>query len=336
MPNSTLIATANTLAEMAKRQGGNVEDILIVWHGGEPLMLPPDYFYEAGKVLDEILPGHKETIQTSMIPYSNKFNNLIQDRFGGHIGTSIDFSQRKIGDSSNRYLDALMKKINLARSNGFSVTPGMVPTKLEIGRESEIVDWFYANEFPEINIDRYNSYKGDINEFLHRPNNAEHSQFLIAIYEAMAKYVVSHKNPPVFRQIIDGIKGVLKGYPGDRWGGSCQKDFLVVEPNGNTNNCPDKSTREPSFGNVSISVDDVLKSPARKKWIKTHTFEHMNRHCPTCEYNSWCGSGCPITPNTPESEGDCSGYKTFLNHIKKRYNDPVHRDVMLTLIEKYG
>jgi radical SAM protein with 4Fe4S-binding SPASM domain len=332
MSDATLIDAANTLKEMAKRQGRGSADILIVWHGGEPLMLPPDFYFKAGEILDEIIPGHMETIQTSMIPYNKKYDNLVRNRFAGQIGTSIDFSQRKIQSSSERYLDVLMKRIEHARNQGFIVIPGMVPTKAELGNAKYIVDWFSANGFAEINIDRYNSYKGDINEFVNRPSNKEHASFLVAIYEEMASLYFSGKPFPVFNQIVDGVNGVLRGNPGDRWGGSCQRDFLVVEPDGETNNCPDKSTREPSFGNVSVSVDDVLKSSRRKKAIKHQTFEHMNAFCPTCEFNSWCGSGCPITPNAIESEGDCSGYKSFLLHIKEKAIDSKHKAFMLHLL----
>lgn len=318
MTEETLRNTALSLKNMTEKRRGSTREVSILWHGGEPLMLSPDYFFKSGELLDEILPGHEENIQTSLIPYSKKFERLVIERFGGGLGTSVDFSQRKINSSSDRYLDVFLRKANMARDAGIFVAPGMVPTRAEIGNESFIVNWFMENEFTDINIDRYNSFNGDLNEFLDKPKNSEHSEFLINLYEELVSRVLDGESPPSFKQVGLAIRGVLHGYPGDRWGTTCQSDFIVVEPDGSTNSCPDRSSREESFGSVNISVDSFLSSAERKKWIKTQKFGHMNHDCPTCEYSSWCKSGCPVAVNDIEKEGDCSGYKLFLTHVSQR------------------
>lgn len=313
MAPETIEQTASFLAEMQVM--GRHDSTMVIWHGGEPLVVSPDWYFRAGEILDRVLPGHRETMQTSLIPFREEFVELVRARFNSFLGASVDFSQRRLNGSVSAYHDLFMKKVDLARENGITVAPGVVPSTADVGREAEIVDWFVDRDFNSFNIDRYNAYEA---HFPDRPTNRQHAQFLIGLLDALLVRMDEAGSAPWVGAIRGGISGVLHGVGGDRWGGSCMSDFVVVEPDGSLNNCPDKSSIEAPFANASDGYRHFAGSKARRNWIQHQAMGHQNSHCKGCEFFHFCKSGCPITPNAPEAEGgECSGYHSFLTHVRK-------------------
>lgn len=313
MTDAVLIETARFINDMKKR--GRHDGAHILWHGGEPLTLPPDWFYRAGALLDEEIPDHTESMQTSLIPLRREHLPLFKDRLDSFVGSSVDFSQRKIKGSVEAYHALWMDKVDMARDAGIRVVAGVVPTRGELGREDAIVEWFMSRGFDAFNIDRYNAYGTN---FPDRPSNLEHSYFLMGLFDALMDVMERRGRAPLVGAIRAAITGILHGVGGDRWGGTCQSDFIVVEPDGSLNTCPDKAPFETGFGTVSDGFDEFAKSRFRRKWIRHQNLDHKKSHCFGCENQHFCQSGCPITPNGAEDgEDECSGYRTMLAHVRR-------------------
>lgn len=309
MDDRTLNNAIQTVRDMVDRQ--RAPSAIIIWHGGEPMALPPAYMVEACTRVREAMPMAIQSIQTSLVPYRAEWGAIAQEYFGGHIGSSIDFSQRKIRGDVQRYHDMWLEKVAAARADGCHVVPGMVPSMGEIGRGAEIADWMLENGFQEWNIDRYNSFGWDDPM---RPNNRDHSGFLTEVFDRIMDHARTGRFVRV-NTVLAALGGVLHNAPGDRWGGSCSRDFIVVNPDGSTSACPDKVSFE-SFSNINDGFDAFEASEARKAWIRLHLIGHRNEHCARCPFNTFCRSGCPLTPNAPESEGECSGYHRHLSHVR--------------------
>jgi radical SAM protein with 4Fe4S-binding SPASM domain len=306
-----LVAFLRDMATYGRHQGTHV-----LWHGGEPLTLPPEFFFEAGAILDEGLPGHTESLQTSLIPLRPDHIPVLQQRCGHHVGTSIDFSQRRIKGSVESYHDLWMKKVDLARQNSILVIPGVVPTVGEIGREAEMVRFFVERGFDFFNIDRYNAYG---TSFPDRPSNHQHAHFLCGLYDALMAELERSGRAPLVGAMRGVLAGILEGLGGDRWGTTCQSNFVVVEPDGSLNTCTDKAGVEESYGNVADGFRAFATNKFRRKWIRHQAMTHRQDFCLTCENASWCKSACPITPNgAPDGEDECSGYKSFISHVRTR------------------
>lgn len=330
MSLATIEQSAAFLADMQLK--ARHESTHVIWHGGEPLVLPPEFYYAAGAVLDRVLPGHTESMQTSLIPLRPEFIGLIKDRFDSFVGSSIDFGQRQIKGSVDAYHQLFMKKVDLARDNGILVIPGVVPSSLDVGREREMVDWFVDRGFPAFNIDRYNAYEA---VFPDRPSNKQHAQFLIGLADALFDRMQTDQEAPIVGAIKAGITGILYGVGGDRWGGTCMSDFVVIEPDGSLNNCPDKSSVEEPFGNVAGGYLAFSGSKLRRKWVRHQNFDHKKSHCHGCENQHFCQSGCPITPNGFEDgEDECSGYHSFLSHLRRVAKRDGGRDVMVAYLNQ--
>jgi radical SAM protein with 4Fe4S-binding SPASM domain len=330
MNGDLVLETARFLKDMAER--GRHRGAHILWHGGEPLTISADWYYEAGEILDRELPGHTESMQTSLIPLRSEHVELFARRHDGFVGSSVDFSQRMIQGSVEAYHTLWMKKVDMARAGGVTVIPGVVPTTRELGREADIVKWFVDRGFEAFNIDRYNAYGTYFDD---RPSNLQHAKFLTGLFAALMAEMERSGSAPIVGTARGALTGVMFDVGGDRWGGSCQNDFVVVEPDGSLNTCPDKASFEESYGNVLDGFEAFLKSRFRRKWIRHQSVTHKKDYCMSCENSSFCGSGCPITPNGPsEGEDECSGYKTHLTFVRSWLEVPGNRDVAMAYLRQ--
>jgi sulfatase maturation enzyme AslB (radical SAM superfamily) len=92
MSEETLQESLKTVEKMVASQ--NAPGALIIWHGGEPLALPQDYFHHICAAARAHLPGAIQSVQTSLIPYKHSWAPLIAEYLDHQIGTSVDFSQQ--------------------------------------------------------------------------------------------------------------------------------------------------------------------------------------------------------------------------------------------------
>jgi radical SAM protein with 4Fe4S-binding SPASM domain len=297
---------------------GKHDGLFLIWHGGEPLTLPINYFEMAGKIIDEYFPGQQliEAVQTSLIPYRREHAKIVKERWRGEIGSSIDFNTRQVKGSVEEYQKLWMMKVEMARSDDILVIPGMVPTKKDCANAKGIYKWFMDRDFWIWSIDRYTSVGQVLPEM---STNREHAQFLIDLFDETIKSIREQGKAPYIKAVVAGVSGVLYDTPGDRWGGTCQSDFIVINPDGRLNNCPDKDSFEESYGNINTGFSSFEASPLRKKWIRIQQAGHRIDECYNCENASWCKSGCPITGNACTINGvvdECSGYKSFITHVR--------------------
>lgn len=316
MDDETLHKVMGFLSDMKK--AGKHDAIFLLWHGGEPLTLSPKYFENAGKIIDSYFAEGEiiEAVQTSLIPYTSSLKNIVKNRWNSGIGSSIDFSARLLRGSAQEYQNLWMKKVELAREDGLYVIPSMTPNKADCYKSSEIYDWFRARDFWSIGLDRYSNVAGDLPDF---STNAEHSMFLRGLFDKAWEDYQKTGYCISVRTLIAAIGGILYQQPGDRWGGKCQSDFVVINPNGSLNNCPDKDSFEESYGNLHQGFKSFQSSPLRKKWIRIQSVGHRIDECYNCENASWCKSGCPITGNACTVNGvqdECSGFKSLIDYIR--------------------
>jgi radical SAM protein with 4Fe4S-binding SPASM domain len=297
---------------------GKHNQVFLIWHGGEPLTLPISYFEMAGKIISEYFKPEEiiEAVQTSLIPYRKEHASVVKARWRSEIGSSIDFNSRLIKGSVEEYQKLWMKKVDMAREDDILVIPGMVPSKRDCYNVKEIYNWFVDRDFWLWGIDRYTNISGDLPDI---STNREHAQFLIELFDLTINSIRNTGKAPFVKAVAAAIGGVLYDSPGDRWGGTCQSDFVVINPDGKLNNCPDKDSFEESYGNILTGYKSFEGSPLRKKWIRIQQSGHRIDECYECENASWCKSGCPITGNActiNDKVDECSGYKSFITHVR--------------------
>ncbi|PSV01173.1 SPASM domain-containing protein [Photobacterium kishitanii] len=317
MSNDVFINAIDEIIDVAKCSGD--DSISIIWHGGEPLTVPADKYEECSKYIIEKFNALKFNVsfsmQSSLIPYkeSSKFVDYVKTYMGGNIGISVDFSSRQFNGSSEKYLKTLLKRIKACRSDGITPHPNFVVARPELKKADDILKWFSENGFLRVNLGRFNSYQNHTGNKL-RPTNREHSLFLISLFEKSYERYLRNEVVPRVDMIHSGILVMQgKGW-GGTWKTQCQTTNYVVNPDGKTSNCPDRiSDDNESFSDDSTFVNSRFKN----EMIIDYFTNRECLNCSSCKYYDVCATGCPIESNNLLQEGDCSGFKVFLDYLEK-------------------
>lgn len=312
MDDSVFAKALEDIYSLVQLNGSNAVDV--VWHGGEPLQ------FDKGVVVKRVVQANNfffsrgvscsHSIQTSLINFDSEWGHIINRYFSSVVGVSVDPSSRSISGSSERYQTVLEKRIRHAQSMGITVIANICPTVSDIGNEGALLDWFERNNIAAFGIDRYNDFANTGDSA--RPSNLQHSMFLSNLLDASLFRIKNGLRVSSCGTLRAGIDGVLSGSSGDRWGTTCLEDFIVIDKDGKTNTCPDKISYEETYSKDGL----FSESKTRMSVVVDFKMNHPKDHCYACEYFTWCGSGCPITINQWSTEGDCSGYKSFLKHIE--------------------
>lgn len=315
---------AQQIVELAKHNQTN--KVMLLLHGGEPMSLDPAVVERKMWIIKNTLKEanllYRETVQSSILTINDQWIEMAHKYWDSFIGFSIDFTSRTIRGSADTYIQLLEKRLDYCKKNKITLGATYVPSKKEIGREREIIQWFAKNEIGEVTTDRYSDFGSkDPN----KPSNREFSEYLINFTSEIINRLKCGEFVSSFSIIKSAIRGVQFGVSGERWGTTCSKSYIVVGQNGKTNNCPDKISYEKSYS----QKDTFVLSEDRMNSILTYQLNHDNLYCNTCEYNVWCKTGCPIMSNNIIEEGDCSGYKLFLNYIKEQLQDKEVRKLLL-------
>lgn len=303
------------IRELCNTQGE--KDVLLLWHGGEPLQFDKKSFVQRLTQAENFFFSNGISVshgmQTALINFDAEWGEIIKRYFNSSVGVSIDPSSRSLNGDVARYERALEKRIRNAQAMGISISANVCPSKQDIGKEKALLDWLVQHNVSSFAIDRYNSF-GE-HEDVNRPTNQEHSAFLRNLLDESIQRIKNKDKVPVCSTLLAGIDGVLNDKSGDRWGVTCLEDYIVINPDGTTNTCPDKISAEETY----TDSNGFANSEKRIRVITDHKISHPKDHCYACEFFHWCRSGCPITMNSWEKEGECSGYKVFLKHIQRLY-----------------
>lgn len=314
MTEETLTASLELVQDLALREGH--DQVAILYHGGEPLSMSPEaLFWYSDRVRQGLARFQiQETVQTSLLPLRNGHLDFIKERCESFVGSSIDFTGRTIKGSNESYVSLWLKKVHLAREHGITVGPIMVPTTNETADPSRVYDWFKTHGFSYFSIERYNAYGAGVD----RPDNRQHSRFLQGLFDLAMQDIAAGRPFVANNAVAASIGGVLHGQPGERWGGRCQRDFLVINPDGSLNTCPDRIEYEKGkWPKAQDGIDAFQDSAIRRDWIAVQMIGHVANHCKGCPFRSFCRSGCPITEHQVHTgTGECAGYRSHLHHVE--------------------
>src|SRR5829696_216846 len=72
-----------------------ISALTLHWQGGEIMTMPPEWFESANELISRMGRARgkyiRHGLQTNMIGYAPRWNNIIKEMFGGSVGTSMDY-----------------------------------------------------------------------------------------------------------------------------------------------------------------------------------------------------------------------------------------------------
>jgi uncharacterized protein len=289
-------------------EDANIRALTIHWQGGEIMTMPPLWFAEAYDLIRNAAEARGKFVdhglQSNMIGYHPRWNDIIARMFGNSVGTSMDFPNlhRKLfSGSASDYTRIWKYNVQAALAAGIDIAVIAVPNQstLDVGAEkffSYFVDEVGVNSF-QVNTPFPGGEQNETKRSLGL-DTGRLAQFFVDLTDiwlerGYGKSIAVGPIDELVKKFTDG-SGCLPCI----WQANCADEFISIDARGYVAQCDCWVTSYPEyfFGNIfqSESLGVMLKeSSARKKFLERPA-AIIPEDCIECDYLSLCHGGCPV------------------------------------------
>jgi len=268
----------------------------LIWHGGEPMLLGAQFYRDALDYARKSLPGIRFSIQSNMLSYNQRWNDVFRDVFDGSLSTSWDPDElcRTVKGSKELYSRLYHAKMEKILSDGWR--PKVISTFSEetMHLAHEVYDRAISSASKGHVYDFRLNYRypaGRASEEGPSILPATFAKVLIEVYDRWINDTPDFLITPL-DQMFKKVTGVeIARCP---WAKGCTGKIIGLEPNLDVYNCgefADLGEPEFRFGNLlEDGIDACLSSTAARK-LSRRQFDHP-ASCKTCVHFDECEAGC--------------------------------------------
>ncbi len=304
---------------------GVTTNVLLQWHGGEPLLIDPSRCkrliigLNANKQGINFLHG----VQTNLVVLRN-FSKKKRDEWyqvlstyfeSDLIGVSWDVDIRGVNLAKGcfySYFEQEIKRFRKSRYfvNGFEPTLTITAAKpfLDIAKtfktSTEFFKWLERISLNKIHIEKLTP-TGDAvknwNEI--GVSHLEYSKAMGKFYLAYRRYKALHPESKLAISPFCDLEDAIKTGEQDNVcaSGACQTSMFTFSKKGMIKTC------------TAIAEHSETQLENYQNKVKASCFE--------CEFNPICNGGCPAHGNVIDASGECSGAYQLLQTIKQTNNN---------------
>jgi len=268
----------------------------LIWHGGEPMLLGPDFYCHAYEYARACHPGIRFSMQSNMLGYNKRWKEVFRDVFHGSLSTSWDPEEicRTVKGSKELYSRLYHSRMAQILEDGWR--PKVISTFSEetIHLAHEVYDRAIASASKGQVYDIRLNYRypaGRASEEGPAILPETYARVLLEIYDRWIS------DAPDF--LVTPLDQMFKKVTGDElgrcpWAKGCTGKIIGLEPNFDIYNCgefADLAREEFCFGNLlTDGIDACLSSPAARM-LAMRQYKHPDS-CKVCIHFSECEAGC--------------------------------------------
>jgi uncharacterized protein len=315
-------ATVRTLFEKVFASGLAADELSVIWHAGEPLVMPVSFYDEAFAMIEALRPATirvQHSIQTNGILINEAWCELFHKWHVG-VGVSIDGPRRfndlnRLNRKGRSTFDGTLAGIRLLRARRVPFHVISVLTAASLEAPQEMLEFYLDEGIADVCFNVEESEGSHVSGlFASREPRARFRDFLTRFWQ------LARANGAVrFIREVDGmLPRVFR--PGDGTMRNIQTEpfgMLNVDCHGNVSSFSPEllglkhaDYRDFLIGNVHThSLEEMRASPVMAAMTRDIAagVEQCRRECP---YFSVCGGGAPVNKLT-ENGSFASGRTTF-------------------------
>jgi len=274
---------------------GLTDEAVIIWHGGEPMLMGPDFYYRAYEIATAVKPNIRFSMQSNLLGYTSKrWAKLFSEVFGGSISTSFDPDQkyREYRGSTKLYTRLFFDRLGAVLDDGFR--PTVIGTYTE--ETSALAEHMYETSmaygdraFPLRFNYRYPAGRAAGEGCSITPET--YGAMLIRLYDRWIREVPGFTITPLDEMLLK-VAGQEQGRC--PWTRACGGRFLGVEPNLDAYNCSEFADMEDpafAFGNLNRHGWRELLASRAAAQIRRRRVE-LPIDCLSCRHFDECEGGC--------------------------------------------
>jgi uncharacterized protein len=332
MSPDTMEKIFNNIAQYAI--ANNFGDVQFVWHGGEPFMIPLDYYESIGMLQRDIF-GEKiealNVVQTNLTILTDQHLQFLKaEKFFKSVGISFDvYGDQRVDTQGRLKTEAVLNNIQQLVDNDITFGGIAVLARNTLPHVSRIYKFYDKLGVPFRYLPFYlHAFEDQIN--LHAITYVELVSALQLIFD---EWIASEKATLVepIDDYIDFAIAYMSGRHDTYYHKEQDESVFVVDLDGGVWGQGESYEKDYRYGDLSQeALGDVLTSQTRRFAIE-ETDDRLNRHCENCQYFGAC-PGNYVADASPQQKAmlETSGcpVREVLDHIVETLNRTEIGDVI--------
>lgn len=267
----------------------------LIWYGGEPMVMGPDFYREAFAYARSRVPGVRMVMGTNLLAYNTvRWRDVLRDCFEG-VWTSYEPGEaaRLYQGSAVAYETRFFDRLDALLDDGFKPMVSGNYTNDNIGLVSSLYDRALAQPVERAYsirvVYRYpTGLAAGLGEML-EPES--YGAALVALYDRWIKDV-----PPFVVRPLEQMLNRVMGHDMDLcpYQSDCTGQVLMIEPDGMVHNCTLFSVLDDAsyaFGNLNEADLATLFASKPARSLARRRFQ-LPATCRSCRHLSACEGGC--------------------------------------------
>ncbi len=339
------VATVRRVAERLLEAGLVQDEMVVVWHAGEPLAVPPAFYEEAFAALAQAFGAGvalTQCIQTNVLLIDERWCALFK-KHGVKLGISLDgpaalHDRHRINRRGGGTHARVMRGVEMLRRHGIPFHVIAVVTADTLPHADAFASFFAELGPSELGLN-FDEAEGEHPKSSLEGREAAHADFLRALLPWVRDGRLN------VRELAQARVLVTRPLPHYRWAGADWPDNAQVLPfallnvahDGRFGTFSPELLGQPSathgnflLGNLhDMPLLDALHTPAFDRlWREIR--DGVARCRDTCAHYTWCGGGSPV--NKLYETGSLAGGETlYCRTMLKRPFDLVLAELENTL-----
>ncbi len=299
-------STVRVLFEQLFASSWASQELTVIWHAGEPLVVPPAFYESAFQTIAALCPGSvrvHHSMQTNGMLLSTEWCDLFK-RWHVGVGVSIDGPRRlndahRLTRTGRSTFDQVLAGIRLLRRESVPFHVISVLSQNSMDAPQELLDFYVAEGIEDVCFNVEESEGAHVSDLLAGDEPQRRFRVFLSTFWRLARQGEKIR----FIREIDGMLPRVFRPEGERVRNVQVEPFsmLNVDCNGNVSTfSPEllglKNAKYNDFviGNINAaSLEDMRRSAAmRAMWRDIAAGVELCRQ--SCEYFSVCGGGAPV------------------------------------------
>jgi uncharacterized protein len=296
-----------------------------VWHGGEPMLLPPSFYWKILDLQDCFFGDRRKFhltngIQTNLTLLNDDYVALFKTRRMGVVGVSFDVvNKNRIYRNGRPSEEVVIRNLDRLAAEGIPHSGLCVISRQNIGDLDHIYGFFRNRGIcfgiiptHHLGWKRRDGLEITVQEYA----EAAMRLFDLWFYDRDAEMFITD-----FSVMISNLTHAEDGPGSCCFSKRCPDHTIHLDPDGTMYLCTRMNFGRYIYGNIfRQTFRKIMDSPARR--LLLDRFDHIVGKCRSCEFFQNCQGGCMNIGRTQgrffEKSVLCSYYRMMFAHIRKQ------------------
>jgi uncharacterized protein len=304
----------------------NVSNVEFVWHGGEPLLLPLEFYKVVHKIQKNIFGAEvplSNVVQSNLTVMSDRHIEFLKDgEFFDRIGVSFDvYGDRRVDTRGKLRTEAVLRNMQKLIDNDIPFSAICVLGRSTLGHVRAIYHFYDRLQVPS----RFLVFFVTTSDSQVDRKGLTNGEIIDALKAVFAEWLTSERATPVEpigEYVAIAVASLLGAH--SRYDRRSDENMFLVNVDGNVWGVPEAYDPKFVYGNIfQGQLDAILASPGREKALVAAD-ERQKTYCRRCPYFGPC-SGFFVANATPDQQNALARWGCLVHEMVDHIVDTLNR-----------